>query len=142
MYRDESQRFSRTDGWHSRGYLSHFDGGEIPQFITFRLGDSIPHGLIEKWRLTLKQEIGLDVNTVLRKRIELYLDQGYGACHLKHPRVAEMIQNSLMFFDHERYKLCAWVIMPNHVHSLVIPSPDQQLSRMLQSLKSFTANEA
>ena len=29
MYRDESQRFSRPDGWHSRGYLPHFDGGEV-----------------------------------------------------------------------------------------------------------------
>jgi len=24
-------------GWHSRGYLPHFDGGELAQFITFRL---------------------------------------------------------------------------------------------------------
>ena len=97
MYRDESQRFSRPDGWHSRGYLPHFDGGEIPQFITFRLGDSIPHSLIDQWRHTLRHEIGTDANTALRKRIELYLDQGYVACHLKHPRVADMIQNSLLF---------------------------------------------
>jgi hypothetical protein len=29
-------------GWHSRGYLPHFDGGELAQFITFRLHDALP----------------------------------------------------------------------------------------------------
>jgi len=142
MYRNGSLRFSRPDGWHSRGYLRHFDGGEIPQFITFRLGDSIPQDLIEQWRRTLKQEIGTAVDVALRKRIELYLDQGYGSCHLKNPRVADLVQNALRFFDHERHKLSAWVVMPNHVHALIIPHPDHKLSRILQSLKSYTANEA
>ena len=32
----------REAGWHSRGYLPHFDGREIPQFITCRLADSVP----------------------------------------------------------------------------------------------------
>jgi hypothetical protein len=35
------------DGWHSRGYLPHFDAGEIPQFITFRLADSMPQALLD-----------------------------------------------------------------------------------------------
>jgi len=29
-------------GWHSRGYLPHYDGGEIAQAVTFRLADSLP----------------------------------------------------------------------------------------------------
>jgi putative transposase len=29
-------------GWHSRGYLPHFDSQEIVQFVTFRLADSLP----------------------------------------------------------------------------------------------------
>ena len=37
-------------GWYDRGYLPHLDGGETPQFITFRLFDSMPQELLDKWR--------------------------------------------------------------------------------------------
>ncbi|MFI5033812.1 MAG: hypothetical protein ACHQPH_24265, partial [Reyranellales bacterium] len=34
-------------GWHSRGYLPHFDSAETVQFVTFRLVDSLPKGVLE-----------------------------------------------------------------------------------------------
>jgi REP element-mobilizing transposase RayT len=129
-------------GWHSRGYIPHFDGGEILQFITFRLADSMPQELLARWRQELAHEPDIDIDAVLRKRIEHYLDQGYGECHLRDARVAKTVQKSLLFFDGERYRLTAWVIMPNHVHLLLTPCAGQQLSNILQSLKSYTANEA
>jgi putative DNA methylase len=129
------------DGWHSRGYLPHFDGGEIPQFITFRLADSMPQALLDRWRSNLATEQNIDIDAALRKRIELYLDQGYGKCCLKNPTIAESVQNSLLFYG-DRYRLTAWVIMPNHVHMLMTPCAGEELSRILQSLKSYTANEA
>jgi REP element-mobilizing transposase RayT len=131
----------QPDGWHSRGYLPHFDGGEIPQFITFRLAGSLPQRLLDKWREELLNE-NCDHDAALRKRIELYLDHGYGECHLRHPRVAEIVQNSLLFFDRMRYRLSAWVVMPNHVHMLLTPCENQDVSAVLHSLKSYTANEA
>ena|ERR1700730_13399948 len=130
------------DGWHSRGYLPHFDGGEIPQFITFRLADSMPQALLDRWRQELGSEQNIDIDSALRKRIEHYLDCGYGECYLKDARIAESVQNSLLFFDRDRYRLSAWVIMPNHVHMLLTPCADQELSAILHSLKSYTANEA
>jgi REP element-mobilizing transposase RayT len=129
-------------GWHSRGYLPHFDGGEIPQFITFRLADSMPQKLLDRWREELASEENVNADASLRKRIELYLDQGYGACYLKDPRIAESVQDSFLFFDGERYKLTAWVIMPNHAHMLLTPCEGHELSAILHSLKSYTANEA
>ena len=129
-------------GWHSRGYLPHFDGGEIPQFITFRLADSMPQSLLERWREELATEQNIDVDAALRKRIELYLDQGYGECHLKDPRIAELVQNAMLFSDRQRYRLTVWVVMPNHAHSLLTPSAGHELSRVMHSLKSYTANEA
>jgi len=129
------------DGWHSRGYLPHFDGGEIPQFITFRLGDSMPQAVLQKWRTELGRESGIDVEAALRRRIEAYLDQGYGECHLSHPNIAESVQDSILFFDRDRYRLFAWVVMPNHVHLLITPCQGHALSRILQSLKGYTANE-
>jgi REP element-mobilizing transposase RayT len=131
-----------TDGWHSRGYLPHFDGAEISQFITFRLADSLPQELIERSRAELNQEPGVNLDASLRRRIELYLDQDAGNCHLKNPEVAGLVQSSLLFFDGTRYKLSAWVVMPNHVHTLLTPAHGHELSRILQSLKSYTANEA
>jgi len=129
------------EGWHSRGYLPHFDGGEIPQFVTFRLAGSLPREVLAKWREDLRNE-NCDSDAALRKRVELFLDQGYGKCHLRDPRVAELVQDSLMFFDGVRYRLSAWVVMPNHVHLLLTPGENQDLSAILQSLKSYTANEA
>jgi REP element-mobilizing transposase RayT len=131
-----------TNGWHSRGYLPHFDGEEVTQFITFRLSDSMPQDILTKWRAELTEEANIDIDAALRRRVETYLDQGYGQCYLGHSAIAELVQNSLLFFDSERYNLSAWVVMPNHVHALLTPLAGQQLSRILHSLKSYTANEA
>ncbi len=129
-------------GWHSRGYLPHFDGGTIPQFVTFRLSDSLPQCVLETWRKEFSSEPNLNVDVALRKRIEVYLDHGHGECLLRTPRIAELVQDSLLFFDGERYRLTAWVIMPNHVHILATPCAGYELSAILHSLKSYTANEA
>jgi hypothetical protein len=41
-------------GWTTRGYLPHFDGTAVPQFITLKLADAIPLKVIDRW----KQELG------------------------------------------------------------------------------------
>ena len=46
----------QSKGWHSRGYLPHFDSPETIQFVTFRRADSLPRTVIEGLRL---QEQGL-----------------------------------------------------------------------------------
>ena len=38
-------------GWYSRGYLPHFDGGEMIQFITYRLADSLPQKILKCWQI-------------------------------------------------------------------------------------------
>ncbi len=132
----------REAGWHSRGYLPHFDGGEIAQTITFRLADSIPRLVIERWKRELKTEPATNADSLLRRRIERYLDQGFGTCALKHHRVATTVQTSLLHFDGERYRLSAWVVMLNHVHLLLTPCPSWSLSRIVKDMKSFTSREA
>jgi REP element-mobilizing transposase RayT len=132
----------RPDGWHSRGYLPHFDGGEVPQGITFRLHDSLPQSLLDRWREELAREATLNSEAALRRRIENYLDQGYGSSYLKDPCIASLIQNALLRFDEVRYRLSTWVIMPNHVHLLMTPCYGHALSRILHSIKSYTALEA
>lgn len=129
-------------GWHSRGYLPHFDGGELAQFVTFHLGDSLPQKVLERWKRLLSHLEDEESKKVLQQRIEKYLDQGYGNCYLKDERVAESVQNSLLYFDSERYRLYSWVIMPNHVHLILTPVEPNTLSSIMHSLKSFNAKEA
>jgi len=89
----------RAAGWHSRGYLPHFDGRELPQFITLHLADSIPKKVIERWKDELHRLTEVEDRIVLHRRIEKYLDQGYGSCFLRNPSVARMVQDSLLKFD-------------------------------------------
>jgi len=118
-------------GWYDRGYIPHFDGGQISQFLTFRLFDSLPQSVIEKWREETAR-LGEEGKTIFRKKVENYLDKGHGACFLKQERVAELIEDSLLFHHNKKFNLMAWVIMPNHIIFLL---PQW---RMLSSGKSRT----
>lgn len=129
-----------TPRWYSRGYLPHFDDVSKLQSITFRLADSLPQCKLKQ----LNEELaGLpeDKQSVeRRKRIEEWLDAGMGCCALRHPEVAGTVQDSLLRFDGERYRLISWCIMPNHVHVLIRPAIE--LGKILQSWKSFTGRRA
>ena len=128
-------------GWHSRGYLPHFDAGEVFQSITFRLYDSMPQRLLEEWKHELASE-SEEWEDELRYRIEANLDRGIGACYLADERIAALVQSALTYFDSQRYRLSAWVVMPNHVHLLAAPCIGHSLSNIMHSLKSYTAQEA
>ncbi len=140
--RAKLQEELREAGWHNRGYLPHFDGGEITQTINLRLSDSLPKAILKKWERELAESPSAGVEAVLRRRIEHYLDQGYGSCCLKDDRVAAIVQESLLHFDDQRYRLWAWVLMPNHVHILMTPHRSWSLSAIMKSLKSYTSHEA
>lgn len=128
--------------WHSRGYLPHFDGGSIPQSITFRLVDSLPTVQLRKWESELKALRFQEAETERRRRIEEYLDKGNGEVWLSQISIAKLVEQALLCFDGQRYCLHAWVIMPNHVHVLITPQPGNELSQILHSWKSFTAKKA
>ncbi|MBA4065383.1 MAG: transposase [Isosphaera sp.] len=130
-------------GWHDRGYLPHFDAGrEFTQFVTFRLADSVPRRVIDRWLEELGNRPEAEREAELYRLVEAYLDTGWGACHLRDPRVGDLVEGALLFFDTARYDLHAWVVMPNHVHVLFTPAPGRSLSDILGSWKSFTAKEA
>ena len=129
-------------GWHTRGYLPHFDGGCIPQFGTFRLADSFPAVRLETWREELEHLSQDRADRQIRKRTERYLDEGHGQAFLNRPGIPDMVESALLHFDGERYQMHAWVVMPNHVHVLFTPGDGQLLSRIVTSWKSFTAHEA
>ena len=128
-------------GWYDRGYIPHFDAGEIPQFFTFRLYDSLPLKVVSKWREETAG-LGEEGKVIFRKNVENYLDKGYGCCSLKDERVAELVEDSLLFHHEKKYRLTAWVIMPNHIHFLATPLENIELGEIAHSLKSYTAHGA
>lgn len=140
LAKDKARR-AGMPGWHSRGYLPHFDGGELAQTVTFRLFDSMPQDVLETWRAELAHLPQNEADREQRKRIDAYLDRGYGSCYLREDRLAELVQNALLHFDGERYALHAWVVMPNHVHVLFTPKSGYEVSAIAHSWKSFTAHK-
>jgi REP element-mobilizing transposase RayT len=51
------------------------------------------------------------------------------------------VENALLYFDGERYRLLAWAIMPNHVHAMIEQIEGYALGGIIHSWKSFTAKE-
>lgn len=76
-----------------------------------------------------------------RRKLEEYLDRGLGECWLRQPAIAELTEGALRFFDGERYRLGAWVVMPNHLHVLV-EVWDVPLSDLIKSWKDFVCKKA
>ena len=138
-YRFQPKGLKSDLGWYDRGYLPHFDGGQIPQFLTFRLCDSLPQSLLKKWKQSSGE--GKEERIVFRKTLERFLDAGYGECYLRDPSAAKLVEDSLKFHHDKKYRLVAWVIMPNHVHFLVIPYEGVEISTIAHSIKSYTAHE-
>ena len=122
----------RHKGWHSRGYLPHFDSPETVQFVTFRLADSLPPMAINARRAEDDSMLRLDKE----------LDAGIGACWLSNPEIAGMVQAALLHFNGERYRLLCCCIMPNHVHVVIEMLSEHTLSAIVKSWKSFTSRQA
>jgi putative DNA methylase len=128
--------------WRSRGYLPHWEAGEVPQGITFRLADSLPSQVLADMRTQLQDLHDDKLAVAQRIKFEQALDRGHGEARLANPRVAEIVERSFLHFDEVRYRLHAWVIMPNHVHVVATPRGDWELATIVHSWKSYSATMA
>jgi REP element-mobilizing transposase RayT len=122
--------------------------------VTFRLGDSLPQGKLrqlmairrdwEQGHPPPRQRAELEeFAREMFERVERWLDQGYGECHLKDPQLAAFIVEAMHHFDGSRYELGAYVVMPNHVHTIVRPENpgEDALEMILKSWKQFSARK-
>jgi putative transposase len=117
-------------GWHSRGYLPHFDSPEVNQHIVFRTIGSLPKSLVD----SLPED-----PECCRKITDAALDACHGPRPLDDPEAASIVENALRHFDGVRYRLLGWCVMPNHVHVVAEMVAEFPLGGVVRSWKSFTA---
>ncbi len=125
-------------GWYSRGYIPHWDEPTATQMVTIRLHDSMPAERRHEWEALLR----LRDESQRQTRLQEYLDAGYGSCWLREPRIAALIEATLWYHDGVRYRLLAWVVMPNHVHVIFHQMEGHTLPEVVHSWKSYSAREA
>ena len=144
-----------------RRNLPHWYRSGIVAFTTFRLADSIPQAALEEWdaqrRIWLLHRLNSaegdiddlllnlteeDRREYLRRfgtRFHELLDTGHGSCLLVNPNYSAIVETALLYFDGARYQLGDYVVMPNHVHALLVPTGNRDMGEIVGSWKKFTA---
>jgi len=147
-----------------RRRLPHWQPPGATFFITFRLAGSLPGHVLaelreERSRL-MKQPFRAEETEEAKKvrvdkRVFALTDAALGRMRsdawLEDVRVAEMLRDSLAYWDNRYYRLERFVIMPNHVHVLIEPLPMGNaglepeyypIPTIMASLKGYTARKA
>src|SRR5262249_7895414 len=133
--------------------LPHIQPPGATLFVTFRLGGSIAKSVHEQWlrekrilesNLLRQEAIGLPVNPESDDRQRLIFQRRWfgkfeallhanvaGPVWLKDDCVAEIVREALLHRDRTVYRLDAFCIMPNHVHSVFAPLLTEARARQL-----------
>jgi putative transposase len=115
--------------------LPHFHPNDSCLFVTWRLWGSLP----AKADFTKHPTPGHAF--AVKDRV---LDShASGPRWLLDPRVADIVAEAILIGECERrlYRLFAWVVMPNHVHLLILPmAPVPALMRWLKGSTARSAN--
>jgi REP element-mobilizing transposase RayT len=128
--------------------LPHWQQGQVVQFVTFRLADSMPKRLLQDWSaerqrwmemnpLPWADSQALQYHRRFTARFDRWLDQGHGSCIFQSNEHRATLQDVLMKAHPEKAILHAWVIMPNHIHLLV--TPKTPISNLIQTWKGVSA---
>ena len=144
--------------------LPHWSQAGTITFVTWRTWDSMPEEIIREWRqerdawlvrhaidpaaddwqerlLRIDRILMLEYQRLLSDRWNEHLDACHGACVLRKPELAKIVADSFMYFDGQRYEISDFVVMPNHVHALVVFPDEAGLLTQCESWKHFTASK-
>lgn len=130
--------------------LSHWEQLGKIQFVTFRLADSLPQSKLADLRemkdcfLTHNPtpwdvETFARFNRIISRKMNFYLDCGYGSCVLRDPQIRKIVSDALDFYDGKRYYMIEYVVMPNHLHTVVEMIGEHEANKCFEDLKRFTA---
>jgi type I restriction enzyme R subunit len=145
---DEESPVDRRHG----AFLPHWNQAGAIYFVTFRLADSLPQEKLktysqerELWFANNPEphtpEQKADYSERFPKRLQEWLDAGYGSMILRDPAANRIVNDAIRHFEGDRYMLDEFVVAANHVHALITPKEGHELGEILHSWKSFTAKE-
>ena len=137
---------------HTANRLPHWQQAGAVYFLTFRLCDSLPSHLLAQWESDRKiwlqihsepwtNEIEQEYHKRFSQTIEHCLDAGHGSCLLRRRNCAEIVAETLHYFENVRVTMISFVVMPNHVHALFVQNPEWPPERVMLSWKRFSARE-
>ena len=118
-----------------RRRLPHFHPNDTYLFPTWRLWGSLPAKTDSTVYPTRGHAFAAH-DRVLDRRAS-------GPLWLKDAPIADLVSHTILIGDCERrfYRLCAWVVMPNHVHLPILPLvPIPALMRWLKGSTAGSAN--
>lgn len=128
--------------------LPHWQQDEALQFVTFRLGDSLPTSQLRLWQSERNTwlakypepwsaETQREYDKLFSVRFEKWLDAGHGSCLLAEPTHRCVLVAVLDYDQPARVEFISWVIMPNHVHLLF--RPKYPLPELIKAWKGISA---
>ena len=126
---------------NSRNYLPHLTSQHLIQHIIIRLSDTLPTHVLKRFEREVEHLPTSAAKQKLIEKIEAWSDAGHGCCVLRNKNVAELVQEALLYHHEIRYRLFAWVIMPNHVHLLLEQLPEWSLNKIVGTFKKRTAHD-
>jgi type I restriction enzyme R subunit len=128
--------------------LPHWQQDEALQFVTFRLGDSLPQSKLRTWKMERSlwlaehpepwdEETRQAYHRIFSLRLERWLDAGHGSCLFAEPSHRKVLADTLKRDDPSRAVFFCWIIMPNHVHLLF--QPKFPLPDLMKAWKGISA---
>lgn len=134
----------------TRHKLPHWQQGEVPILVTFRLADSLPQLLLDPWRIARDgfheahpkpwdEATEERFHRQFSSQLEDYLDVGHGCCALRDPRISKIVAERFHHFEGQRYCLWSYIIMPNHVHVLFTLQDIALLPEIVQGWKGVAS---
>ena len=141
----------------------HWSQAGAVVFITFRTADSIPKEVLQRWERekrdwlirngidsdqhwsgvvpTLEPDLQRKFKRTFNRHREDFLDTCQGECVLQRLDLAQIVHDSLLYFDGDRYRMGDFIVMPNHVHLLCAFSSEEALVTQCDSWLHFTARQ-
>ncbi len=130
--------------------LPHWRQNGCAYFVTCHLGDSLPVGLLRLWSEVRQnwlkhhpspwsQEEAMEYRERFTETMEGYLDAGTGSCALRNPACAQCVADTLLYDNGNQYDLGSFVVMPNHMHLLVVPRVGVELSDIKEAWERISA---
>ena len=143
-------QFDELETWVND--LPHWEQEDKLQFVTFRLADALPQECLIEIKNRKDSFIKQNPKPWNKKTLSQYINitsdyeermlaNGYGSCILKNYVIRQIVIETLEYFNYVRYILFGYVIMPNHIHMLILPAHEYKLRDILQSIKRHSSRK-